>query len=481
MVSNIGSNSSAYWSGAAPEISRELSFEEGLQQKMLNPLDLSIELLNDNKNPSPETLETLQEYQASMIDYVNGTLERSKEIFQQGNASEEQVEMSGLIHELRSPLNSIGISLEVLQSAQLPDEVKEKLLSVLIESYKHLEGVAKPLLPENHSLSTRLNPSALLTPKKLIGRVLSIANSLASADCVTINLVLNLPSKLHEQPLNGDLQKLCQILINLLGNAIKFTRKPGNVDLKVSFLQETADEIVLQFDVKDEGLGISKEDQKEKLFKKFSQAAQPTETSMKASSGMGLSLAQEFAALMGSKIEVDSEPGQGARFYFSLPLKKAKNTQKPNSPLLSLLPRFAKRNISILVAEDHLPTQKLYRTVFSQAECSSLKIVSTGEEAVTEFQQQQPPFDVAILDMHLESDITGWDTAKVIYKISLEKQIACSIIISSGDDRKELEKFQQTAIASSLPEERALGNVLFLGKPILFKNLILKINDLKPV
>jgi CheY-like chemotaxis protein len=153
--------------------------------------------------------------------------------------------------------------------------------------------------------------------------------------------------------LHGDAQRLGQILINLVGNAIKFT-DAGSVTIGVHLVQDQADSVVLRFEVRDTGAGIAAEDQT-RLFRAFEQV-DGSFTRRHGGTGLGLAISKQLVELMGGEMGVQSQLGQGSTFWFTVRLSKARPGNEP--PMVSGKP-FAKWQLQerhasahVLVAED---------------------------------------------------------------------------------------------------------------------------------
>ncbi len=155
----------------------------------------------------------------------------------------------------------------------------------------------------------------------------------------------------------GDDQRLLQVLTNLLSNASKFTQEKGEIILKVSLMEEKDNLCILQFEVADNGIGIS-EEQQQRLFKPFSQAENGTSREF-GGTGLGLALCRRIVNLMGGNIWVESELGKGARFLFTI--KAARGKQN----LLSQLnPKIKRKELSVLTIDDEDTARDYFKTLF---------------------------------------------------------------------------------------------------------------------
>ena len=170
-----------------------------------------------------------------------------------------------------------------------------------------------------------------------------------------IDLVTFIPDDVPTE-LRGDPGRLRQILINLVGNAVKFTDK-GEVDVRVRKAEETSERVTLRFSVRDTGIGISPKEQ-ERLFKSFSQADSSTSRKY-GGTGLGLSISKRLAELMGGEIGVESESGQGSTFWFSAVFDK-----QPKQ-VASALPNSIAPGRTALVVDDNSGSRDALRRYLS--------------------------------------------------------------------------------------------------------------------
>ena len=189
----------------------------------------------------------------------------------------------------------------------------------------------------------------------------------------------------------SDRHRLMQVLVNLLGNAIKFTHQ-GEVTLKV---ERQADKLV--FSVTDTGIGIPPK-RIEKIFERFEQASDDT-ASVYGGNGLGLSISRQLVQLLGGQISVDSQPGAGSRFWFELPLVSADQTLKPvdDDSGISRLQSFGVR---FLVVDDSAVNRMLAcQVVKSHWPQATLVQASNGQEALDALRAQA--FDMVLMDMQM--------------------------------------------------------------------------------
>jgi len=264
-------------------------------------------------------------------------------------------------HELRTPLNAISGFTEILGQKILGHEEKEQL-DIIKSSVDILISIINDVLDyskiESGNLKIEKNPFNLRKLLKSIYELLKI-----KADEKKISLRVNMEKTIPSH-LNGDNVRLNQILINLLGNAIKFTTK-GNVSLNITLLKDSCDEVEIKFSISDTGIGIPNDKIKE-LFQRFHQVEG---TARKfGGSGLGLNISKSLVDLQNGNLELKSVYGKGSVFSFSLKYKKSsqeeieKILQEENLKMYFYKPDF--HGLRVLLAEDNIMNVKLLQKIF---------------------------------------------------------------------------------------------------------------------
>ena len=224
--------------------------------------------------------------------------------------------LATMSHEIRTPLNGIIPMLDLLSTSKLSLDQQE-ILKTATASAQQLLRIVDDILDYSKLEADRLELETTgFNLRELLGSVMTLMER--SADAKGLHLRLNIDSAVR-LPVRGDPVRLRQILSNLVSNAIKFTER-GNVTVNVKRLGETAAQHMLRFEVQDTGIGIDAATQA-KLFQAFSQADAST-TRLYGGTGLGLVISQRIVSLMGGKIGVQSQPGQGSTFWFEIPLLK---------------------------------------------------------------------------------------------------------------------------------------------------------------
>ncbi|MBL0355366.1 MAG: ATPase [Chitinophagaceae bacterium] len=291
-------------------------------------------------------------------------LKQSKMLAEQGLQAKSEF-LSTMSHEIRTPLNSvIGMSNLMLRNNPRPDQKEQ--LDVLQFSARNLLNIVNDILDYNKIEAGKISFEVIETNlPDILSNIVAGAKNAAAEKGIEIELKLD---EGVQHYVLGDPTRLSQVMHNLIGNAVKFTHD-GGVTVELSVLEKKQDTITLLFSVKDTGIGIAKEKQ-QLIFEEFTQADSSTSRSF-GGTGLGLTITKKILNLQGSKLQLDSEPGKGATFYFvqnfKLTTKKlmvreeaAAMPDKSNQPLNGANILLVEDNhINILVAKTFLEAGEL--------------------------------------------------------------------------------------------------------------------------
>ena len=224
--------------------------------------------------------------------------------------------LATMSHEIRTPLNGIVPMLDLLMHSRLPTDQQELVRTAFSSSHQLLR-IVDDILDYSKLEADKLDlETTTFNLREMLESVITLMERPAEAK--GLRLLLNIEPSVR-LPVRGDPVRLRQVLSNLISNAVKFTER-GNVTLGVKRLRETAAQHQLRFEVRDTGIGIEPAAQ-ERLFQAFSQADAST-TRIYGGTGLGLAICRRIVTLMGGRIGVESEPGQGSAFWFEIPLLK---------------------------------------------------------------------------------------------------------------------------------------------------------------
>ncbi len=294
--------------------------------------------------------------------------------------------LANMSHELRTPLNSIlGFSLLMQRDTGTTTEQRDNL-QIISRSGDHLLNLISNVLDISKIEAGHMEREDARANLHLLLREVEMLMS-AQIETKRVNLTMEMGPDLP-RIISVDQSKLRQVLINLMGNAIKFT-KSGSVFLLAETVKwESAEKVWLRFEVTDTGPGVSEEDQK-RIFLPFEQLPDPD--SVMSGTGLGLAISKQFSALLGGTIGVHSQLGQGSTFYVEIPVTvpptETEHREAQNEQVTGLA--AGQESYRLLIAEDRMENRLLLRKLLEPLGFEIREAVN-GEEAVTAFEQWHP-------------------------------------------------------------------------------------------
>lgn len=262
---------------------------------------------------------------ASKLQEANEALARSAEEVERARGAKDEI-LANISHELRTPLNGILGMTELVMETSL-DESQKEYLEVVRQSAEELDTIIGALLDFAGIDTGRelVNETTFCLPE-LLRTTLTVLGQRAENEGLDFHLDMDeLPEKVI-----GDPGRLCQVLSNVIGNAIKFTPS-GRVEVSVDTLSQSSEYIRVGFTVKDSGKGIPPEKLQE-IFDAFRQV-DGSHTREFGGTGLGLAIASRIVHLMGGEISASSRVGEGSRFHFTARFALAKANGEANRPL----------------------------------------------------------------------------------------------------------------------------------------------------
>jgi signal transduction histidine kinase/CheY-like chemotaxis protein len=324
-------------------------------------------------------------------------LTRAKEAAEAGSRAKAAF-LATMSHEIRTPMNGIiGMTDLTLHTTQLTAEQQE-YLGLVRTSANTLMTVLNDILDYSKIEAGKLTLEAVpLPPREVVEQVVSLFRGCARAKGV--RLVAEFGADLPGEVV-GDPVRLNQVLANLVGNAVKFTES-GTIAVRVAVDSRSEQTCQMSFAVSDSGIGIPP-DKLDRIFDPFSQADDST-TRRYGGTGLGLAICRDLVALMQGRLTVDSEPGRGSTFRFTVPLAAPAGCDRHADVRARPAGAAAAVRRHVLVAEDTEISQVLITTLLKQAGYD-VTLASDGAEAVEACAAGR--FDIILMDMQMP-DLDG--------------------------------------------------------------------------
>lgn len=397
-------------------------------------------------------LEELVESRSQEIKILNEQLERRALEAEAANRAKSSF-LANMSHEIRTPMNAIIGMTHLLQRNGSLDREQQDKLSKIANASAHLLAIINDILDLSQIEAGKLalveaefNLKAMLD--KLTGMYIDRLRSKELSFAVEIN---SLPERLI-----GDETRLFQMLLNYLGNAVKFTER-GGIKLTGLILEETPEDLLVKFVVEDTGIGITAE-QKQRLFSAFEQADNSIKRSY-GGTGLGLAINRHLAGLMGGEVGFDSESGTGSRFWFTARLHKILSGTVDFAGDAPIIPpqevlKHAYANSRLLLVEDN----EINRMVVKELLATNGIMVDCAEDGLVALEKiNKNQYDIILMDMQMPI-MDGIEATRLI---------------------RQLENYQSTPIialtGNAFNEDRQLcmqaGMNDFLSKPVLPESL----------
>lgn len=368
--------------------------------------------------------------QRKLLQISNEELKSAKEEAER-NSFLKSLFLATMSHEIRTPMNGIIGVTDMLKHTPLSEE-QEDLVNIIYVSGNNLLTIINDILDFSKIEAGQLElESVRFNLRTIINEIIRLLDIKANEqqDELHADLDKHVPTFVIGDPL-----RLKQIIINLVNNAIKFTKK-GKVTLKVEQISEEDLKIKLKFSVIDTGIGISEEGRK-RLFKSFSQLSESTQRKF-GGTGLGLAISKNLTQLMEGEIGVESQEGKGSTFWFTAVFDKVdskEEKQDQRSRVKKKQKSTDERKLNILLVEDNKINQKVALASLKPFG-HDIKVAENGEEAIEKYKNGK--FDVILMDIQMPV-MDGYSATREIRKIEkAEKRPHSKIVALTANARKE--------------------------------------------
>lgn len=339
--------------------------------------------------------------------------------------------LSTVTHELRTPLYAVtGLTNMLLEENPKKEQIQH--LKSLKFSGDYLLTFINDILQINkiEANKVELDPE-IFSLKNKVENVISALNNSA----VDNNIMIHFEYDKHlPEVFNGDQLKISQILINLIGNSIKFT-KDGDIWVRVLKVRKNRKSYTIRLEVEDNGIGISDE-KKQNMFESFSQGSVQINRKY-GGTGLGLSIVKGLIDILKGKINMKSTLGEGTTFTVEFPLEETKEAVKVKTNNFSeKLNNLDLNNVKILVVEDNKINQMITKKILNKMNLNC-DVIDNGEEAIDLVRTNS--YDVVLMDIHMPG-ISGIEATKRIRSFDKQQTIFALTAVTIEDKMQEFEE-----------------------------------------